>query len=195
MTRKRQKIRENMKIKKVEITQKELDIQAEISLLTKEEYERCKEHISEIYISDNNLIASWWLRTPTGKADRSVYFAEDKWVYEGSVNTEHGIRPALYYKNGVFEVGDQLIFGGFTWTIIESGIALCDDIVCSRVSFSNLFISSDNVTEGMNLYADDYEKSNAKACLDEIVEEMTNNKNNFAIEIKKTGGQYFYRNL
>ena len=123
-----------MKINKLIITQVPMDISIkEITLLSVEEYERYKEHISEM----NHW---WWLRSPGG-GGRSNGFAAgingdgEVDYYGGGVNYNNGIvRPVVVLQLSELEslnpqVGDKLEIAGHTWTMIAENMALCDDSV------------------------------------------------------------------
>ena len=117
-----------MKIEKHIITRVEQDISIkEITLLSVEKYERCKEYIKPIN-------GWWWLRSP-GHIPHYAACIDDY----GSVDTcgnfvsvdVEVVRPVVVLrlsesKTPNLQIGDNFEMAGFSWTMIADDMALCD---------------------------------------------------------------------
>lgn len=97
-----------------------LDI-AEITLLSVEEYEDCKQFIPP-------MRHWWWLRSPAlvYKDENSEDMREYDWI-DYSRMTEYGIRPALRIGNlsGLnLKPGDEMVVADKKWTVISDDLAI-----------------------------------------------------------------------
>lgn len=145
-----------MKIEKIITTlePQELEITG-ITLLSKEEYEACEEHIAP-----RNFW--WWLRSPSSSSDdiaACVYdegYVDSIYVYSSRV----GVSPALQICNlesSNLKIGDRFKLKGQTWTVVSEGYALCDDNIGYHCFRENWRASDANV----------YEKSDVKKFVEE----------------------------
>ena len=104
----------------------ELEI-TEITLLSKEEYEKAKENIQL-------LACWWWLRSP-GRSYYAAYVYGGGWVCANGIGVDYvgiAVRPALKIRNlesTNLQIGDKIQLAGYTWTVISGGIVLCDEAV------------------------------------------------------------------
>ena len=102
----------------------------EITLLTKGEYLEHKDVIPRIN-------GWWWLRSLLEAYD---YYAGvvsgDGQLDIGSVahDSDVGARPALKFKSDIWPlpIGDQFIFLGNRWTVIDEGFAISNDVISIR---------------------------------------------------------------
>lgn len=119
-----------MKIDKQIVTTEQVEIAIDkITLLSIEEHERCKEHIQPIPYW-------WWLRSPVRNSLYAAHVNLDGSVYcSGSlVNRVNGaVRPVVVLRlnpeSDNLRIDDKFILAGHTWTVIDSTLALCDEIV------------------------------------------------------------------
>lgn len=116
-----------MIIKKHIKTFYEQDIEfSEITLLSVEEYS-----------SNENIIPAvngwWWLRSPGDYQYYAALVYPDGSLYYNFVYIGRGsVRPALRIKNpepSNLSTGDKLEFAGKTWTVLNDGLVLCDELV------------------------------------------------------------------
>ena len=159
-----------MKAKKIIKTTETIELEiAEITLLSKEEYEAAKEYIPAVN-------AWWWLRSPIANLSMSAGIVDyDGWVFNFLVDDYNGARPALKIRNLEsvnLEIKDQIQLAGYTWTVIADSIILCDQIV-GTTTFREDWQSPD---------ANVYEKSDIKAWLEDWAKEegirsMSNDSN------------------
>lgn len=150
-----------MKIHKQVITHEPMDITIdEITLLSVEEYERCKEHIPAV----NDW---WWLRSPGYYGYYAAYVTIDgsvlnlNWVNYDNVSVRPVVVLRLNHKYANLQIGDKLDFAGHVWTMIADNMALCDEGVgytCFRADWQ----APD---------ANDYEKSDVKKWLERWAKE------------------------
>ena len=136
--------------KKIQITN--------VTLLSKEEYGKYRNTIPRWY-------TWWWLRSPC----RYVETDADQVQSTMLVNSEPvwmsaSVRPVLVFSDilSTLKVGDKLEVAGKTWTIIENGLALCDNSIGFKPFKENHKVKSANV----------YEKSDVKKYIDNWVKEQ-----------------------
>ena len=151
-----------MKVSKQIITHEPMDITIdEITLLSVEEYERCNEHIPAV----NDW---WWLRSPGLDSNRAAYVHIAAFVDYYGFNVDfdcYAVRPVVVLRlnpeSPNLQIGDKLDFAGYTWTMIDANMALCDSAVgqtCFR---------KDSDAPDANVY----EKSDVKKWLEQWAKE------------------------
>ena len=146
-----------MKAQKLIITEKEIDIDIEdITLLSIEEYEACKDIIPPIY-------CSWWLRSQSRDNYSASYVSSDGSVdYFGCYvdKDDNAVRPVLIYKSSNLQNGDKIKFADYRWTVISENMMLCDEVI-GHTCFRNDWLADDS---------NDYEKSDIKVWLEDWLE-------------------------
>lgn len=146
-----------MKAQKQIITHEPMDITIDkITLLSIEEYKRCRERISIID-------CWWWLRSPSYYS----YYAKSG-TPGGNIDSlgnfvnfdNRGVRPVVVLRLNPEspnpQIGDRLEFAGHTWTVIDDDMALCDG-PAGYTCFRRNWQAPD---------ANDYEKSDVKKWLE-----------------------------
>ena len=112
-----------------------------------------------------HIDVSWWLRSPGGIQDFAAYVNPDGSLYLSYVfSSFEAVRPALKFNAQNLRVADRFISFGYSWKVIEDGIALCDDVFC-RMAFRKDWQAPD---------ANDYTHSDIKTYLDRQFERMKN---------------------
>lgn len=116
----------NVQVTKFIVEKKKDNINiTDISLLTKEEYERNMDIIIPIR-------GAWWLRTGYENYVAEAYIVPYEELepenYHVSMPVGVGVRPAVYCSD-TFEIGDKIELDGNTYTAIEPHILLCDGII------------------------------------------------------------------
>ena len=146
-----------MKAKKFIITKKEIDIDIEgITLLSIEEYEKCKDIIPKI----NDW---WWLRSPGYDSRSAANVSNDGSVFSFGdfvCNDFYAVRPVLIYKSSNLQNGDKIKFADYCWTVISENMMLCDEVI-GHTCFRNDWLADDS---------NDYEKSDIKVWLEDWLE-------------------------
>ena len=142
------------KIYKQIVTEEERKIEIdEITLLSVEEYETYQNAIPKITLW-------WWLRSPgTYDVGTATDVGTDGCMYNISVTSDDGVRPALRIKNpesSNLKIRDKFRLAGYMWTIIGDGLALCDDV------FGNCAFRKNWKAQDANIY----EKSDIKKWLE-----------------------------
>lgn len=96
----------------------------DVALLSKEEYEECEEYILP-------LDKWWWLRSPGDYQYSAAYVNSGSSLRYSYVFGDNGcIRPALYIlKSPFLKIGEKFNLAGYTWTVIDETIALCDNYI------------------------------------------------------------------
>lgn len=100
----------------------------EITLLTVEEYKRYKPQIPHV----NDW---WWLRSPGCDQDYAadVSSAGVVSLTGYGVDSDYGaVRPALRSKIIDLSVGEQVIALGNRWTVIDTGLAISNEVVARK---------------------------------------------------------------
>lgn len=151
-----------MKVSKQIITHEPMDITIDkITLLSAEEYERCKEHIPAVNYW-------WWLRTPGNYSFGAALVYDDGYVSRDVdyVGYDYvSVRPVVVVRlnpeSPNLQIGDKLDFAGYTWTMIDANMALCDSVV-GQTSFRKDSDAPD---------ANDYEKSDVRKWLEQWAKE------------------------
>ena len=143
-----------MKVQKHIVTTEEHDVDiTDITLLSIEEYEECKEYIPHVS-------HWWWLRSPGYLSSTAAYVLSDGGVYDCGLlvyNAESGVRPALRISNlESFNLGDKFSLAELEWTVISKDLALCDSFI------GTMPFRSDWQAEDANIY----DKSDIKKWLD-----------------------------
>lgn len=161
------------KIYKQIVTEEERKIEIdEITLLSVEEYETYQNAIPKID-------SWWWLRSPGACiVANAADVAFDGSIHTISVTSDDGVRPALRIKNPEsfdIGIGDKFRLAGYIWTMIEDGLALCDDVVGNCAFRKNWKAQDANI----------YEKSDIKKWLENWADEN-------GIERKDDDGQSIY---
>ncbi len=150
-----------MKAEKLIVSTVETNIEiTEVTLLSIEEYEACKDRVPII----NDW---WWLRSPGLAGDDAAgVYADGSIDYDGNgVNFDgYGIRPALRIRNlesPNLQIMDKFNLAGFRWTVISVDIALCDSFIEYMAFRKDMSAADANV----------YEASDIKKWLDRWVKE------------------------
>ena len=141
------------KVLKQIIVEQPLDIHiTEVTLLSVEEYDKCKANIPAIS-------KRWWLSSPgRGRAHATLVRCDGLRVYDFVNYTCFVVRPALRIKSpepSNLSIGDRFNLAGYTWTMIDDGLALLDGYI-GQCAFREDWKASD---------ANDYEKSDVKKYL------------------------------
>ena len=127
----------------------------DITLLSIEEYEMCKDIIPEI---DN-----WWLRSP-GIIKNCVAYVRDKdTINLDGVPTDciRIVRPALVYEPNNLQIGDNISLLVCEWIVISHNMMLCDRLFGYTCFNKNCEVEN----------ANDYEKSDIKGWLHDWLKE------------------------
>lgn len=141
-----------MKIKKIEIAEKEMEFDLFPSLLSVNDFKEYKTNIS--VRPDKN----WWLRDAVPDKEYKKYLEENhqyKWEFyrkqqvyftdgyrismsdvEDLYDYGIGIRPALYFNCPGLSVHDRFLFNGYLFEVIGKGIALCDTVKYEGAPFN-----------------------------------------------------------
>ncbi len=152
-----------MKAEKLVISTVETNIEIiEVTLLSIEEYEACKDRVPKV--GD-----WWWLRSPCSIGNYAVYVNTDGSIYYASFLGNHlsTIRPALRIRNpksASHQIMDKFNLAGYTWTVVSEDMALCDNII-GRTFFREDWKATD---------ASVYEASDIKKWLDRWVKKKRN---------------------
>ena len=117
-----------MKAEKIIKTTEPIDIQIDgITLLSVEE-------AGKVPNSQRAIGKVWWLRSP-GDFDISTASvlgdgSVSDYGYHVNLNVL-GVRPALIFdlESSNLQINDQIVLAGYTWTVIDGGYALCNEIV------------------------------------------------------------------
>ena len=100
----------------------------EITLLTKEEYERYKERIP--------LVRDvWWLRSPGHYDDRASIVLDDGYVNINGYSVDYflvAVRPALKSELLTLPIGTAFIALGNRWIVVDDGVAISQDVITHR---------------------------------------------------------------
>lgn len=101
----------------------------EITLLSAEEYERCKDRIPPVN-------CWWWLRSPDNDSDRVALVSRAGFVYCYGIvvdNSIAAVRPALKISDGrKYKIGGRVILYNFPWIIIDEGLAIAEVPIAFR---------------------------------------------------------------
>ena len=111
-----------MKVDQIITITKSAEIEIlDVTLLSKEEYEKCKKYIPL-------LDKWWWLRSFGNYQGDSAIINNVGSIFSSDVDLDDAvIRPALsILKSPSLRIGDKFKLVGYTWTIIDETIALCD---------------------------------------------------------------------
>lgn len=147
-----------MKVNKIVIQQVEIEI-LDVALLSKEEYEKCKEYIPP-------LDEWWWLRSQGSDDDYAafVYGYSGRVDSDGiDVNYTYGVRPSLFIlKSPFLRIGDTFKLAGYMWTVIDETIALCDSYIGKSCFRKDWKAEDANVYEASDVkrYIEDWAKEN-----------------------------------
>lgn len=95
-----------------------------ISLISIDEYEKCKEFVP-------NIGRWWWLRSPgnSGSSAACVYYDGAVFPHGCHVSVSGGaVRPALFCnpKSSNLQIKDKFWYKDYGWTVISNNMALCD---------------------------------------------------------------------
>lgn len=119
----------------------------EVTLLDTEEYKRSADKILPIE-------GWWWLRSPGPYNDKAMCVGQNGStpysIKSMTVDIDDiGVRPAMRFdaRSAELKTGDKLDFGGYQWTVIDSGLALCDESVCEMPFCKNYKKADANVYE------------------------------------------------
>ena len=109
-----------MKVKRTINKEIEVSIKG-ITLLSTEEAENLPDHL-------RHYSHWWWLRSPCDYAYRaaSVDFGGCIDDFGDSVyDNFNAVRPALIYQSKKLKIGDNIVFGGKEWEVIDERYAFC----------------------------------------------------------------------
>ena len=148
-----------MKVQKHIVTTEEHDVDiTDITLLSIEEYEECKEYIPHVS-------HWWWLRSPGYDSRRAACVYADGGVHGSGYIVDYdriAVHPALRISNlESFNLGDKFSLAELEWTVISKDLALCDSMV-GATAFREDRQAAD---------ANDYDKSDVKKWLEEWARE------------------------
>lgn len=133
-----------MKIDKIITQPTEIEI-LDVTLLSEEEHEKCKSIIPE-------MNEWWWLRSPGSSQHSAADVKSDSSLHSNRVDFELVVvRPALFIlKSPSLRIGDKFNLAGYTWTVIDETIAICNNhigIHCFRENWkaedANVYEASD----------------------------------------------------
>ena len=125
----------------------------DVTLLSQDEYVEYKDVIS--LITDN-----WWLRSLGPYSAYASVMVDN----HGEVNTQYwsssnsvGVRPVILcdLSHSNYSVGDQISLAGYSWTVLNNSMILCDGIV-GRTAFRAEYSAPDS---------NDYDASDVKQWL------------------------------
>ena len=140
----------------------------DVTLLTEEAFEQNRELIPEIPFTPGELAPIWWLKTPDKNDSRKVRCVAWDYSKKASVVSSElasamniGVRPVLITRE-TYRKGERLQIFGYSWTVLDDGTLLCDQLLESDFPFN----------EVADVGANDYDKSEVKAALEYWIKEM-----------------------